>query len=92
MPVPSRYILPGRRHVSCRISLPRFLPGSSVAFDRVLATRFGVKAVDMLVNKELGKMACLKGNEIGSVDLKEATSSSKPITPDLYQVAELFFG
>jgi len=60
--------------------------------DRVLATRFGVKAVDMLVNKESGKMACLKGTEIGSVDLKEATSSSKTINPDLYKVAELFFG
>ena len=66
--------------------------GSPTAFDRVLATRFGVKAVDMLVNKESGKMACLKGSEIGSVDLKEATSSSKIITPDLYKVAELFFG
>jgi len=66
--------------------------GSPTAFDRVLATRFGVKAVDMLVNKESGKMACLKGNEIGSVDLKEVTSSSKTINPDLYKVAELFFG
>ena len=66
--------------------------GSPTAFDRVLATRFGVKAVDMLVNKESGKMACLKGIEIGSVDLKEATSSSKTINPDLYKVAELFFG
>ena len=66
--------------------------GSPTAFDRVLATRFGVKAVDMLVNKELGKMACLKGNEIGSVDLREAISSSKTINPDLYKVAELFFG
>jgi len=37
-------------------------------------------------------MACLKGNEIGSVDLKEVTSSSKTINPDLYKVAELFFG
>lgn len=66
--------------------------GTPTAFDRVLATRFGVKAVDMLVNKEWGKMACIKGNEIGSVDLKEATSSSKTIDPNLYKVAELFFG
>ena len=66
--------------------------GTPTAFDRVLATRFGVKAVDMLVNKELGKMVCLKGNEIGSVDLKEATSNSKTINPELYKVAELFFG
>lgn len=66
--------------------------GTPTAFDRVLATRFGVKAVDMLVNKELGKMACLKGNAIGSVDLREATASSKTIDPDLYKVAELFFG
>ena len=66
--------------------------GSPTAFDRVLATRFGVKAVDILVNNELGKMVCLRGGKIESVDLKEATSSSKTITSDLYQVAELFFG
>jgi phosphofructokinase-like protein len=66
--------------------------GSPTAFDRILATRFGVKAVDMLVNKEHGKMACLKGNNIDSVDLQEITSGSKTITADLYQIAELFFG
>ena len=66
--------------------------GSPTAFDRVLATRFGVKAVDILVNNELGKMVCLRGDKIESVDLKETTSSSKTITSDLYQVAELFFG
>ena len=66
--------------------------GSPTAFDRVLATRFGVKAVDVLVNNELGKLVCLRGDKIESVDLKEATSSSKTITSDLYQVAELFFG
>ena len=66
--------------------------GSPTAFDRVLATRFGVKAVDMLVNNECGKMACLKGNKIESVDLEEVISSTKTITPDLYQIAELFFG
>ena len=66
--------------------------GSPTAFDRVLATRFGVKAVDILVNNELGKMVCLRGDKIESVDLKETISSSKTITSDLYQVAELFFG
>jgi len=66
--------------------------GSPTAFDRVLATRFGVKAVDMLANKEYGKMACLRGSSIEAVDLKEVAASSKPINPELYKVAELFFG
>lgn len=65
--------------------------GAPTAFDRVLATRFGVKAVDMLVNGEFDKMACLQGNKIESIGLKEATSNSKTISPDLYQIAELFF-
>jgi 6-phosphofructokinase 1 len=66
--------------------------GTPTAFDRVLATRFGIKAVDMLLNKESGKMVCLKGNNIESVDLKEVTSGAKTISPDLYEIAELFFG
>jgi len=66
--------------------------GTPTAFDRVLATRFGVKAVDLLANKEFGKMVCLRGNSVESVDLKEVTSQSKTISPDLYGVAELFFG
>lgn len=66
--------------------------GTPTAFDRVLATRFGVKAMDLLANGEFGKMVCLKGNSVESVDLKEVTSSSKTINPELYRVAELFFG
>ena len=66
--------------------------GTPTAFDRVLATRFGVKAVDLLASKEYGKMVCLRGNSVESVDLKEVTSSSKTINPELFQVAELFFG
>jgi 6-phosphofructokinase 1 len=66
--------------------------GTPTAFDRVLATRFGVKAVDLLAGKEYGKMVCLRGNSVESVDLQEVTSSSKTINPELYGVAELFFG
>jgi len=66
--------------------------GTPTAFDRVLATRFGVKAMDLLANGEFGKMVCLRGNRIEWVDLKEVTSSSKTINPELYRVAELFFG
>jgi len=66
--------------------------GTPTAFDRVLATRFGVKAVDLLASKKYGKMVCLRGNSVESVDLQEVTSSSKTINPELFQVAELFFG
>jgi 6-phosphofructokinase 1 len=66
--------------------------GTPTAFDRVLATRFGVKAVDMIMAGEFGKMASLKGNKIVSVDLEVATSGLKKVDPELFKVAEVFFG
>jgi 6-phosphofructokinase 1 len=66
--------------------------GIPTAFDRVLATRFGVKAVDMIMAGEFGKMASLKGNKIVSVDLEVVTSGLKKVDPELFKVAEVFFG
>jgi 6-phosphofructokinase 1 len=65
--------------------------GTPTAFDRVLATRFGVKAVDLLEQKEFGKMVCLRGNEIEAIALEEIASITKTISEDLYQTAQLFF-
>jgi 6-phosphofructokinase 1 len=66
--------------------------GTPTAFDRVLATRFGVKAVDMVCHKEFGKMAALKGNEIVAVPLEEVTKGTKQVDMDFYKIAEIFFG
>lgn len=66
--------------------------GSPTAFDRVLATRYGVFAADLVKDEKFGKMAALKGNEIVAVDLSEAVSELKTLDPRLYEVAQVFFG
>ena len=66
--------------------------GTPTAFDRVLATRFGVHAADMVAKGDFGKMAALRGTQIVSVPLGEATSHLKTVDPALYAVAEVFFG
>jgi len=66
--------------------------GTPTAFDRVLATRFGVQAADMVHQGEFGKMASLRGNQIVAVPLSEATAQLKTVDPALYSVAEVFFG
>src|SRR5213082_3759453 len=66
--------------------------GTPTAFDRVLATRFGVQAADMVHRGEFGKMAALRGNQIVAVPLTEATANLKTVDNALYSVAEVFFG
>ncbi len=66
--------------------------GPPTAFDRVLGTRFGVHAADMVARKEWGKMAALRGNEIVSVPLAEATARLKTVPDEFFAVAEVFFG
>ncbi|TMA29169.1 MAG: ATP-dependent 6-phosphofructokinase [Deltaproteobacteria bacterium] len=66
--------------------------GTPTAFDRVLATRFGVHAADMVSRKEWGKMASLRGNQIVSVPLAEATAKLKTVDDAFFAVAEVFFG
>jgi len=66
--------------------------GTPTAFDRVLGTRFGVHAADMVAQKEWGKMAALRGNQIVSVPLAEATAKLKTVDDAFYGIAEIFFG
>ncbi len=66
--------------------------GTPVAFDRVLATRFGVAAVDAVAGGRLGTMVALRGTEIVEVPLAEALALPKLLDPALYETAELFFG
>jgi phosphofructokinase-like protein len=66
--------------------------GTPVAFDRVLATRFGVAAMDAVVGGRYGTMVALRGSQIVEVDLEEALREPKLLDPGLYETAELFFG
>jgi ATP-dependent phosphofructokinase / diphosphate-dependent phosphofructokinase len=66
--------------------------GTPVAFDRVLATRFGVAAIDAVAAGRFGTMVALRGSEIAEVALADALREPKLLDPELYETAELFFG
>jgi 6-phosphofructokinase len=66
--------------------------GTPIAFDRVLATRFGVAAMYAVASGHFGKMVALHGTKIAEVDLAQALSAPKLLDPELYATAELFFG
>ena len=66
--------------------------GTPTAYDRVLATRLGVKAVDMVVAGESGNMAALKGSDIVPVSLEEVIKGRKSVNMELYDIAQVFFG
>lgn len=66
--------------------------GAPTPHDRVLATRYGVHACDMVARGEFGKMAALRGNDIISVDLADATRELKRVPQEFFEVAQVFFG
>ena len=66
--------------------------GSPTAFDRILATRMGVGAMNLIHEKVFGRMVALKGTEIVSVPLTEATAAPRRVGPELYATAAVFFG
>ncbi len=66
--------------------------GSPSAFDRILGTRFGIKAVDLVLAGDFGKMVSLQGNQIRAVPLEEAAGKLKIVDPELYAIAKIFFG
>jgi ATP-dependent phosphofructokinase / diphosphate-dependent phosphofructokinase len=66
--------------------------GSPTPRDRVLATRFGLKAADLVNEGRFGRMAALRGDSIVDVSLEEATAELKTVPEDWYEVARAFFG
>lgn len=66
--------------------------GSPSAFDRVLGTRFGIKAVELVKQKKFGHMAALAGNKIIDVPIKDAVAALKTVDMELYEIARAFFG
>jgi phosphofructokinase-like protein len=66
--------------------------GSPTAFDRILATRFGVKAVELINEKKYGFMTSIQGNNITEVELSEVVGGLKKVEIELFEIAEVFFG
>ncbi len=64
--------------------------GSPTAFDRLLALRLGIKAVELVQEKEFGEMSAMRGYEITSTLLKAAIRR-KDVSPELYRTAQMFF-
>jgi phosphofructokinase-like protein len=66
--------------------------GSPTARDRVLATRFGLRAAELVHEGRFGRMAALEGDEIVDVPLADAVAERKTVPPEWYDVARAFFG
>ncbi|MEX2459651.1 MAG: 6-phosphofructokinase [Actinomycetota bacterium] len=66
--------------------------GTPTAFDRILATRYGVAAIDLASSGDWGQMVSLRGNEVVAVPLDDAVAELKTVPDELYAVAQVFFG
>lgn len=66
--------------------------GTPTAFDRILGTRFGVKAVELVIAGKFGRMVALSGNRIIDVPLEEAVAALKTVDQEFYDIARVFFG
>jgi 6-phosphofructokinase 1 len=66
--------------------------GTPTARDRVLATRFGIRAIDAVKTGDFGQMAALRGNDIVLVPIADAVAQLKTVPPELYAEARTFFG
>ncbi len=66
--------------------------GSPTAFDRVLGTRFGLKAVDLVKEGKFGYMASLQGRNIEAVKIADAVGTLKTVPSDYYELVKVFFG
>lgn len=66
--------------------------GSPTAFDRFLGLRFGVKAVELVLAKDFGKMVSLSGTDIKAVSLEQAVGTLRTVPKEMYEFAKIFFG
>ncbi len=66
--------------------------GTPSAYDRVLSTRYGIHAIDLVHRGDFGKMVALRGNKITSTPLAEAMKEVRIINREFYEIAEVFFG
>jgi 6-phosphofructokinase 1 len=66
--------------------------GTPTAYDRVLGTRYGIRAIDLVHGGKFGYMAALRGNKIIDIPLSEAVGTLKTVDMELFEVAKVFFG
>lgn len=66
--------------------------GSPTPFDRILATRFGIAAIDLVHQGQFGRIVAIQGNRIVSVPLKDVVGKRKTVDMNLYETASVFFG
>ena len=66
--------------------------GSPTPRDRVLATRFGLQAADLVHEGRFGLMAALRGDDIVAVPARDAVAELKTVPPHWYETARAFFG
>lgn len=66
--------------------------GAPSGFDRVLGTRFGVKAAELAMNDEFGQMTAFRADQIVGVSLAEAAKGRKTVPDEFFDVAKVFFG
>ena len=66
--------------------------GSPTAFDRILATRFGVAAIELVHDEKFGYMVGLRCGKIVPVSFEEALAEPKTVDAELYEIAKVFFG
>jgi phosphofructokinase-like protein len=66
--------------------------GTPTAYDRILATRYGVAAINLVHKKRFGRVVCLKHNRITNAPLSAVLDKRKTADMDLYRVASTFFG
>jgi phosphofructokinase-like protein len=66
--------------------------GTPTAYDRVIATRFGIEAIDAAHEGDFGKMVALRGTDVVRVPIEDGVKELKTIDRDLYEAAAVFFG
>ena len=83
-----------RTKLEARVSVLGYIQrgGSPTAYDRVLATRLGVYAVEMALRDEFGMMAAVHGTHMASVPLEEIADKYRPLDDEIYKTARTFFG
>ena len=66
--------------------------GTPTPFDRILGTRLGLAAIDLVHEGKFGCMVGVQGNKMVPVSLKEVVGKRKTVNPELYEIASVFFG
>ena len=87
-------VIEDRTGLETRVSSLDYIQRGGIpsAYDRSLATAFGVKAAELILAKKFGEMTALDGKKITSVPLKAVAGGIKTVYLNAYRIAEKFFG